>query len=69
VASRRFIQVLKPVQVRAGAIRSANCGLCGGFRVEVEIDFANPVIGRRTICSISARKFRARFAAPGPSDA
>src|SRR5436190_7923788 len=47
-ASRRFIQVLKPVQV---AIRDAFGELrphADGFRVEVEIDFANPVIGQQS---------------------
>src|SRR6266702_4801084 len=46
-ATRRFIQVLKPVQV---AIRDSFGELrpyANGFRAEVEINFANPVIGRQ----------------------
>ena len=46
-ASRRFIQVLKPVQVAIGDSFGELRPHAGGFRVEVEIDFANPVIGRQ----------------------
>jgi UDP-3-O-[3-hydroxymyristoyl] N-acetylglucosamine deacetylase len=48
-APRRFIQVLKPVRV----IRDASVGelrpYSRGFRVEVEIDFDNPLIGRQAV--------------------
>jgi UDP-3-O-[3-hydroxymyristoyl] N-acetylglucosamine deacetylase len=47
LASRRFIQVLKPVQVAIGDSFGELRPHAGGFRVEVEIDFANPVIGRQ----------------------
>src|SRR3954467_15374559 len=46
-APRRFIQVLKRVQI---SLRDAFGELpprASGFRAEVEIDFANPVIGRQ----------------------
>ena len=46
-ASRRFIQVLKPVQVVIGDSFGELRPHAGGFRVEVEINFANPVIGRQ----------------------
>src|ERR1700752_4396485 len=46
-ASRRFIQVLKPVQVAMGDSFGELRPHAGGFRVEVEIDFANPMIGRQ----------------------
>src|SRR5207248_11191408 len=46
-ASRRFIQVLKPVQVALGDSFGELRPHASGFRVEVEIDFANPVIGRQ----------------------
>src|SRR5689334_17808132 len=46
-ARRRFIQVLKPVQVAIGDSFGELRPHAGGFRVEVEIDFANPVIGRQ----------------------
>src|ERR1044072_8052312 len=43
--SRRFIQILKPVQVAIGHSFGELRPHASGFRVEVEIDFANPVIG------------------------
>src|SRR3982750_13579 len=46
-ATRRFIQVLKPVQVVLGDSFGELRPHAGGFRTEVEIDFANPVIGRQ----------------------
>ena len=46
-ATRRFIQVLKPVQVAIGDSFGELRPHAGGFRAEVEIDFANPVIGRQ----------------------
>ncbi|WJR76998.1 UDP-3-O-acyl-N-acetylglucosamine deacetylase [Bradyrhizobium sp. NP1] len=46
-AMRRFIQVLKPVQVAMGDCFGELRPHAAGFRAEVEIDFANPVIGRQ----------------------
>ncbi len=46
-APRRFIQVLKPVRVAVGESFGEFRPYSGGFRAEVEIDFANPVIGRQ----------------------
>jgi len=46
-ASRRFIQVLRSVQVAIGDSFGELRPHAAGFRVEVEIDFANPVIGRQ----------------------
>src|SRR6201994_5112281 len=46
-AARRFIQVLKPVQVVIGDSFGELRPLASGFRAEVEINFANPVIGRQ----------------------
>src|SRR5712672_1809613 len=46
-AARRFIQVLKPVRVAIGDSYGELRPHAGGFRVEAEIDFANPVIGRQ----------------------
>src|SRR6201999_2405931 len=46
-APRRFIQVTKPVQVAMGDSFGELRPYAGGFRVEVEIDFANPVIGQQ----------------------
>jgi UDP-3-O-[3-hydroxymyristoyl] N-acetylglucosamine deacetylase len=48
-APRRFIEVLKPVRV----VRDASVGElrphARGFRVEVEIEFDNPLIGRQAL--------------------
>jgi UDP-3-O-[3-hydroxymyristoyl] N-acetylglucosamine deacetylase len=46
-APRRFIQVLKRVQVLMGEASGELRPHASGFRAEVEIDFANPVIGRQ----------------------
>ncbi len=70
-ASRRFIQVLKPVQVALGAVVRRNAAACAGFRAEVEIDFANPMIGRQSYSARSQprRRSAAKSAAPAPSAA
>src|SRR6201994_1597407 len=58
-APRRFIQVLKPVQVSMGESFGELRPHAGGFRAEVEIDFANPVIGRQSyVLDLSAERFR-----------
>src|SRR5882757_1162640 len=58
-AVRRFIQVLKPVQVRIGDSLGELRPFAGGFRAEVEIDFTNPVIGRQTFSfDLSPEGFR-----------
>src|SRR3954464_1885414 len=46
-APRRFIQVLKPVQVAMGDAFGELRPHASGFRAEVEIDFTNPVIGKQ----------------------
>ena len=46
-AQRRFIQVLKPVQVAIGGAYGELRPYAAGFRAEVEINFTNPVIGRQ----------------------
>ena len=58
-AARRFIQVLRPVQVVIGDSLGELRPHAGGFRAEVEIDFANPVIGRQNFAfDLSAEGFR-----------
>jgi UDP-3-O-[3-hydroxymyristoyl] N-acetylglucosamine deacetylase len=58
-APRRFIQVLKPVQVAIGDSFGELRPNARGFRTEIEIDFANPVIGRqRFCCDIDPETFR-----------
>ena len=57
--SRRFIQVLKPVQVAMGDSFGELRPYAAGFRAEVEIDFANPVIGRQKYTlDLSPERFR-----------
>src|SRR6202140_357472 len=58
-ASRRFIQVLKPVQVVMGDSFGELRPHAAGFRAEVEIDFTNPVIGRQNyVLDLSPERFR-----------
>ena len=58
-ASRRFIQVLKPVQVTMGDSFGELRPHAAGFRAEVEIDFANPVIGRQSyMLDLNPERFR-----------
>ena len=57
--SRRFIQVLKPVQVAIGDSFGELRPYAAGFRAEIEIDFANPVIGRQSYTlDLSPERFR-----------
>jgi len=58
-ASRRFIQVVKPVHVAMGDSFGELRPQAGGFRAEIEIDFANPVIGRQKYTlDLSPERFR-----------
>src|SRR6201996_2365371 len=58
-APRRFIQVLKPVSVKIGDSFGEIRPYANGFRAEVEIDFANPVIGRQSyVFELSPERFR-----------
>jgi UDP-3-O-[3-hydroxymyristoyl] N-acetylglucosamine deacetylase len=58
-APRRFIQVLKPVQVVMGESFGEIRPYSAGFRAEVEIDFANPMIGRQSyVLDLSPERFR-----------
>ncbi|MHC2439644.1 UDP-3-O-acyl-N-acetylglucosamine deacetylase [Bradyrhizobium sp. USDA 4451] len=62
-AVRRFIQVLKPVQVEIGDAMGELRPFAGGFRAEVEIDFTNKVIGRQTYSfDLSPESFRREVA-------
>jgi UDP-3-O-[3-hydroxymyristoyl] N-acetylglucosamine deacetylase len=62
-APRRFIQVLKPVQVAIGDSFGELRPYANGFRVEVEIDFTNPVIGQQEFSlELSAEGFRREVA-------
>ena len=58
-APRRFIQVLKPVHVVMGDSFGELRPHGAGFRAEIEIGFANPVIGRQTFTlELSPEGFR-----------
>jgi UDP-3-O-[3-hydroxymyristoyl] N-acetylglucosamine deacetylase len=58
-AARRFIQVLKPVQVAMGDCFGELRPHAAGFRAEIEIDFTNPVIGRQKYTlDLSPERFR-----------
>ncbi|MGQ0684519.1 UDP-3-O-acyl-N-acetylglucosamine deacetylase [Bradyrhizobium sp.] len=58
-AVRRFLQVLKPVTATIGDSVGAFRPFAGGFRVEVDIDFANPVIGKQSYAlDVSPERFR-----------
>ncbi|MBI5264131.1 MAG: UDP-3-O-acyl-N-acetylglucosamine deacetylase [Bradyrhizobium sp.] len=62
-APRRFIQVLKPVQVAMGDSFGELRPHAAGFRAEVEIDFANPLIGRQKYTlDLGAERFRREIA-------
>src|SRR3954469_23254777 len=47
-AVRRFLQIIKPVSVSVGDSFGEFRPYANGFRAEVEIDFANPVIGQQS---------------------
>src|SRR6185312_8964490 len=58
-ASRRFIQVLKPVQVATGDSFGELRPYASGFRAEIEINFTNPLIGRQAYAlELSPETFR-----------
>jgi UDP-3-O-[3-hydroxymyristoyl] N-acetylglucosamine deacetylase len=58
-APRRFIEILKPVQVSRGESSGELRPYAGGFRAEVEILFDNPVIGHQSfMLDITPETFR-----------
>jgi UDP-3-O-[3-hydroxymyristoyl] N-acetylglucosamine deacetylase len=62
-APRRFIQVLKPVRVAHGDSFGEFRPYAAGFRVEVEIDFSNPMIGRQAYAlGVEPERFRREVA-------
>jgi len=50
-APRRYIKVLKPVRVAKGEAFGELSPYSSGFRLEVEINFDNPLIGRQSIAT------------------
>jgi UDP-3-O-[3-hydroxymyristoyl] N-acetylglucosamine deacetylase len=62
-ASRRYIQVLKPVQVGKDGVLGELRPYSRGFRVEVEIDFDHPLIGRQSLAlDVDPNSFRRNLA-------
>src|SRR4051812_1330272 len=62
-AQRRSIQVLKPISVAIGDSFGEIRPYADGFRVQVEIDFANPVIGRQNYAfELVPERFRREIA-------
>ncbi len=62
-AQRRFIQVLKPVSAAMGDSFGELRPYANGFRAEIEINFANPVIGRQSYSlDLSPERFRREIA-------
>src|SRR5262245_34546772 len=58
-AARRYLQVLKSPSVPVGDSVGEFRPYTGGFRAEVEIDFANPVIGQQSYAlELSPERFR-----------
>src|SRR5215471_6327866 len=58
-AARRFIQVVRPVQVAIGDSFGELRPHATGFRAEIEIDFTNPIIGRQKYAlDLSDERFR-----------
>src|SRR5689334_12808094 len=58
-AVRRFLQIVKPVSVTVGDSLGEFRPYAGGFRAEVEIDYANPVIGKQSYAlELSPEGFR-----------
>jgi UDP-3-O-[3-hydroxymyristoyl] N-acetylglucosamine deacetylase len=62
-ASRRYIQVLKPVRVAKGDSYGELRPHLRGLRIETEIEFDHPLIGRQTIAlDVEPDVFRNEFA-------
>lgn len=58
-AYRRYLKVLKPVRVQIGSAVAEFLPGSRGFRLETEIAFDTPLIGRQSIAiDVSARSFR-----------
>jgi UDP-3-O-[3-hydroxymyristoyl] N-acetylglucosamine deacetylase len=58
-AVRRFLQIVKPVSVTVGDSVGEFRPYTSGFRAEVELDYANPVIGKQSYAlELSPERFR-----------
>jgi UDP-3-O-[3-hydroxymyristoyl] N-acetylglucosamine deacetylase len=62
-APRRYLRVLKTVRVEDGRAFSELRPSAGGLRLEVEIDFPTPLVGRQKAClQLDAAAFRRELA-------
>jgi len=62
-AQRRFIKVLKPVRVNAGECYGELRPYAFGLRIETEIEFDHPLIGRQFVAvDVDPRAFRRELA-------
>lgn len=58
-APRRYVKILKPVRVEHGRAFAELRPFARGFRLEVEIDFASPLIGRqKRVTDLDPTSFR-----------
>lgn len=63
-AFRRYLKVLKPVAIQVGSATAEFLPNGRGFRLETEIAFDTPLIGRQSISiDVTARSFRRELAA------
>jgi len=62
-AKRRYLKILKPIRVTDGRATGELLPYDAGFRIEVEIDFAHPLIGRqRYAATLNPDSFRRELA-------
>jgi UDP-3-O-[3-hydroxymyristoyl] N-acetylglucosamine deacetylase len=62
-APRRYLRILKPVGVAAGDSYGELRPYEDGFRVEIDIDFAHPLIGKQSFATdVDANSFRRNLA-------
>lgn len=62
-ASRRYLKVLKPIRVTDGRAKGELLPYDAGFRLEIDIDFAHPLIGRqRYAATLTPETFRGDLA-------
>ena len=62
-AARKFLKVLRPVRVEKGIASAELLPNAKGFRLDVSIDFQNPVIGKqRKVLDLTPDAFRSELA-------
>jgi UDP-3-O-[3-hydroxymyristoyl] N-acetylglucosamine deacetylase len=62
-ATRRYLKVLKPIRVTDGRAKGELLPYDAGFRIEIDIDFAHPLIGhQRYAATLTPETFRSDIA-------